>query len=230
MVSSDKQKQKQLKRLRQDAQQLWSDQQQLWGDQQRLLNRANLVARVAWPHATEYAKGRVGPTAASLLEEKVMPVVSKGATVGATAGKAAASTAKDAVFGTVVPAVSSAAAAALTLAGTATDRLGFTVDTAQNTAKALGGVTKKGHKADRRAALKVAAGAVAAKGATKVAKTKVGSKGVGVGGTIGILLGLAAIAGIGYAVWQTLRADDDLWVADDEPDTSAPTTPTTPAA
>jgi hypothetical protein len=228
MVSSDKQKQKQLKRLRQDAQQLWSDQQQLWSDQQRLLNRANLVARVAWPHATEFAKGRVGPTAATLLEERVMPVVSKGAAVGATAGKAAASTAKDAVFGTVVPAVSSAAAAALTLAGQATDRLGFTGDTAQNAAKVLGGVTKQGHKADRRAALKVAAGAVAAKGATKAAKAKAGSNGVGVGGTIGILLGVAAIAGIGYAVWQTLRADDDLWVADDETDTPPP--PVTPAA
>ena len=225
MVSRDKQKQKQLKRLRQDAQQLWSDQQQLWSDQQRLLNRANLVARVAWPHATEYAKGRVGPTAATLLEERVMPVVTKGTAVGATAGKAAASTAKDAVFGTVVPAVSSAAAAALTLAAQATDRLGFTGDTAQSTAKALGGTTKQGHKADRRAALKVATGAAVAKGATKVAKSKAGSNGVGVGGTIGILLGLAAIAGIGYAVWQTLRADDDLWVADDESDSAAPSTP-----
>lgn len=227
MVSRDKQKQKQLKRLRQDAQQLWSDQQQLWSDQQRLLDRANLVARVAWPHAAEFAKDRVGPTAATLLEERVLPVVSKGAVVGATAGKAAASTARDAVFGTVVPAMSSAAAAALTLAGEATDRLGFTGDTAQNAAKVLGGVTKKGHKADRRAAMKVAAGAVAAKGATKVAKAKAGSGGVGVGGTIGIVLGVAAMAGIGYAVWQTLRADDDLWVADDEPDT---TTPSTPAA
>jgi len=225
MVSRDKQKQKQLKRLRQDAQQLWSDQQQLWSDQQRLLNRANLVARVAWPQATEFAKGRVGPTAATLIEERVLPVVSKGAVVGATAGKAAASTAKDAVFGTVVPAVSSAAAAALTLAGEATDRLGFTGDSAQNAAKGLGGVTKQGHKSDRRAAMKVAAGAAAAKGATKVTKAKAGSNGVGVGGTIGILIGVAAVAGIGYAVWQTLRADDDLWVADDEPDTPAPSTP-----
>ena len=31
-------------------------------------------------------------------------------------------------------------------------------------------------------------------------------------------LALLALAGIGYAVWQTLRADDDLWVADDEPE------------
>jgi hypothetical protein len=180
---------------------------------------------VAWPHAAGYAKDRVGPTAATLLEERVMPVVSRGAAVGATAGKAAASTAKDAVLGTVVPAVSAAAAAALALAGEATDRLGFTGDGAQRTAKAVGAVTKQGHKAERRAALKAAAAAAAAKGASKAAKSKAGSNGVGIGGTIGILLGLAAIAGIAYAVWQTLRADDDLWVADDEPDTPAPTTP-----
>jgi hypothetical protein len=228
MASREKQKQKQLKQLRQDAQQLWADQQQLWGDQQRLLNRANDVARIAWPHAAEFAKTKVGPTAATLYEERVKPVVGKVAPVGAAAGKAAASTAKDAVLGTVVPAVSSAAAAALSLAGEATDRLGFTGDTAQSAAKALGGITKQGHKADRRAALKVAAGAAAAKGASKAAKAKSG--GPGVGGTIGIVLAVAAVAGIAYAVWQTLRADDDLWVADDEPDTAAPTTPTTPAA
>jgi len=209
-------REKQLKRLKKDA-------QQLWNDQQELLDRANDVARAAWPHATAFAKDRVGPTAATLYEERVKPVVGRVAPVGAAAGKVAASTAKDAVLGTVVPAVSSAAAAALSLAGEATDRLGFTGDTAQGAAKALGAVTKQGHKADRRAAAKVAASAAAAKGAAKAAKAKSG--GPGIGGTIGILLGIAAIAGIAYAVWQTLRADDDLWVADDEPDTGAPTTP-----
>jgi hypothetical protein len=34
-----------------------------------------------------------------------------------------------------------------------------------------------------------------------------------------LLLGLAAAAaaGVAYAVWQTFRADDELWVAEDEP-------------
>jgi hypothetical protein len=223
MVSRDKQKQKQIKRLRQDAQQLWADQQQLWTDQQRLLNRANTVARVAWPHATEYAKGRVGPTAATLYASRVKPVVQRGAVVGAAARKVAASTAKDTVFGTVVPAVSSAAAAALTLADEASNRLGFSGDSAKKFAEAVSGVTKQGKKADKRAAAKTAAAVVAARSAAKAAKGRSG--GLGVGGTIGILLGVAALAGIAYAVWQTLRADDDLWVADDEPDTSAPTTP-----
>lgn len=39
--------------------------------------------------------------------------------------------------------------------------------------------------------------------------------GIGAGGIIAILLGVAAAVGIAYAAWQTLRADDELWVADD---------------
>ena len=39
--------------------------------------------------------------------------------------------------------------------------------------------------------------------------------GIGAGGVIAIILGVAAALGILYAAWQTLRADDELWVADD---------------
>jgi len=39
--------------------------------------------------------------------------------------------------------------------------------------------------------------------------------GIGAGGVIAIILGVAAAAGVAYAAWQTLRADDELWVADD---------------
>lgn len=40
-------------------------------------------------------------------------------------------------------------------------------------------------------------------------------KGIGAGGVIAIVLGAAAAIGVLYAAWQTLRADDELWVADD---------------
>lgn len=59
-------------------------------------------------------------------------------------------------------------------------------------------------------------------------------KGPGVGTYLAIGAGIIAAAGVAYAVWQTFRADDELWVADDElapttPSTTAPTTPgTTP--
>lgn len=37
-----------------------------------------------------------------------------------------------------------------------------------------------------------------------------------VGGFIALGLGVAAAVGVGYALWQTFRADDELWVASDE--------------
>ena len=40
-------------------------------------------------------------------------------------------------------------------------------------------------------------------------------QGIGAGGVIAIVLGVAAAVGVLYAAWQTLRADDELWVADD---------------
>jgi hypothetical protein len=53
-------------------------------------------------------------------------------------------------------------------------------------------------------------------------------KGPGVGTYLAIGAGIIAAAGVAYAVWQTFRADDELWVADDE--LAPPTTPSTTAA
>jgi hypothetical protein len=47
--------------------------------------------------------------------------------------------------------------------------------------------------------------------------------GAGFGTYLAIGAGIVAVIGIGYAVWQTFRADDELWVADEEP--SAPADP-----
>ena len=57
-------------------------------------------------------------------------------------------------------------------------------------------------------------------------------QGPGVGTYLAIGAGIIAAAGVAYAVWQTFRADDELWVADDEPtpSTSASTAPTTPSS
>ncbi|MFE6253994.1 hypothetical protein [Agromyces sp. NPDC057865] len=50
-------------------------------------------------------------------------------------------------------------------------------------------------------------------------------KGPGVGTYLAIGAGIVAAVGVAYAVWQTFRADDELWVADDEPGTPAGGTP-----
>lgn len=41
-------------------------------------------------------------------------------------------------------------------------------------------------------------------------------KSSGIGGTIALATAVLVAAGVAYAVWQTFRADDELWVADDE--------------
>lgn len=41
-------------------------------------------------------------------------------------------------------------------------------------------------------------------------------KGPGIGSYLALGFAVAAAAGVAYAVWQTFRADDELWVADDE--------------
>lgn len=43
------------------------------------------------------------------------------------------------------------------------------------------------------------------------------SSGPGSGTVIAVILGAIAAVGLLYAVWQTFRADDELWVADEEP-------------
>ena len=40
-------------------------------------------------------------------------------------------------------------------------------------------------------------------------------KGPGLGSIVAVVLGAAAAVGVLYAAWQALRADDELWVADD---------------
>jgi hypothetical protein len=221
MVSQEKQ----VKRLKKDA-------QRLWVDQQALLTRANGLGRSASPHVQRYAKGRIDsvvPGTTTLVTEKVIPVVGK---AGKAAGTYAASTTKDALTGVLLPAVTSATAAAIALAEEAGNRLGVS-DTVTKQGKkltdSLGTVTKGGHVDGAKGGAKLRAAAKAGRAAAKhgsklAAKNK--KKG-GFGGTLGILLGVGVVAGIGYAVWQTLRADDDLWVADEDPDTTgSSTTPT----
>jgi hypothetical protein len=210
-------KEKQVKRLKKDA-------QRLWGDQQALLTRANSLAQGAGPHLSSYAKDRldkVVPGATTVVADKVVPVVGK---AGKAAGTYAASTTKDALTGVLLPAISSATAAAVALAEEAGDRLGVSDAVTKQGKKVtdtLGSVTRSGHKAGAKGGVKLRAAAKAGKAAAKHGSKLTGKKkGLGVGGTLGILLGIGVLAGIGYAVWQTLRADDDLWVADEDPDTT----------
>lgn len=51
--------------------------------------------------------------------------------------------------------------------------------------------------------------------AVRARKAAPQKSGLGLGSVIAIVLGAAAAVGVLYAAWQALRADDELWVADD---------------
>jgi hypothetical protein len=99
-------------------------------------------------------------------------------------------------------------------------------DTAEKTiGAALGSLLAIGDVANdarvRRAVGRVSPRAVA------VAKEK---RGPGVGTYLAIGAGIIAAVGVAYAVWQTFRADDELWVADDEPMPITPPPATPPSS
>jgi hypothetical protein len=208
MVS--KARNKELKKLRGNAQALWQD-------QQVLLDRASSVLREARRQANLLTQEEFLPRARDAYATRFSPYVTRGT---------------KAYSDTILPAVTSAATAAAALAGTARSALPLIGGTGG--AKQPESAAKKATDTTKQAG-KVAAAVAAAKAVSKAApkaaptaapkgKAVAKSGGVGAGGIVGIALGGVAALGIGYAVWQTLRADDDLWVADDEPDLPAPGT------
>ncbi len=101
-----------------------------------------------------------------------------------------ANSARDKFVGDVIPAVGSAIGTAMTVIDHARDARARTV-IQQNTPKKLGKKISK---------------SVAQK-----------SSGAGAGTYVAVALGVVAAAGVLYAVWQTFRADDELWVTDEVP-------------
>ncbi|MCS5715890.1 hypothetical protein NVV95_15180 [Herbiconiux sp. CPCC 205716] len=55
----------------------------------------------------------------------------------------------------------------------------------------------------------------AGKAVKKSAPKSGGSK---VGTAFVVSLGVVTLVGVGYALWQTFRADDELWIADEDPE------------
>jgi cobalamin biosynthesis Mg chelatase CobN len=207
---------KELKKLRGNAQALWQD-------QQALLDRASAVLKEARRQANFLTQEEWLPRARDAYSTRLGPYV----TLSGDTSRKAAEQATKAYTETILPAVTSAATAAAALAGTARSAIPGAGGAAAT--KQTASAAKKATDTSKQAA-KVAAAVAAAKAvskavpkASKAAKTAPKSGGgLGAGGIVGIVLGLVAVGGVGYAVWQTLRADDDLWVADDEAELPPP--------
>ncbi|MBO9578700.1 MAG: hypothetical protein J7480_08050, partial [Microbacteriaceae bacterium] len=131
--------------------------------------------------------------------------------VAREAGQQGAAFARD----EVAPRVRAAASTTADAARTAYDRV------APAAASTLATVAAMGDQGVRAVLARLAkARASAAPAAVVVAAPT--RKGIGVGGWIGIAVSAVAIGAVAYAVWQTLRADDDLWIEDEADEPVAP--------
>jgi sorbitol-specific phosphotransferase system component IIA len=102
--------------------------------------------------------------------------------------RTAASTTRDKIVDDVLPSIAAAIGSTLSVIDAARD-------------KRAGEITKQ--------VAKLAAGKKAVSKAAPASSASAGKY-------IAIGIGVAALLGVGYVVWQTFRADDELWVSEDE--------------
>ncbi|MGZ0066699.1 DNA helicase [Microbacterium arborescens] len=185
-MSLSRKRKKQLRKLQKQANTLWESQQVLMGE-------AAKVARDAGHQLGNYNREHVKPAVQNTYEQYAAPYVDK--SVRAT---------RKVYNGALIPAAGAVVGGALSVWDAANDtreRLahgrGVDLD--------LTSVKKKAAKYGKKATKKFQSRA-----ALPEPKKKRGA-----GGVIALILGVAAAGGVLYAAWQTLRADDELWVADD---------------
>jgi len=158
--------------------------EELWDEQREAIEHASAVLKDARRQAANYAREEVGPRVRDAYDTRLRPAVAG----GFAAGRSAASTARDRFSDDVLPALSGTIGSALALLEVAKD-------------PRVRDIVKR-------------AGATASKVRGRVPFVEPPKKSAGPGRYILIGLGVVATLGVAYAAWQTLRADDDLWIED----------------
>ncbi len=189
-MSLSRKRKKELRNLQNQAQKLWES-------QQVLVDEASHVAREASRQLGNFGREQVVPQVQASYDRYAAPYVAKSVKVG-----------KQVVNDGIVPAAGAVIGSALSVWDAANDtreriaagRGPAAVDWAEFSRRA----EKYGKAASKNLSRRVSAVPVPAP-----------KKSVSAGGVIAIILGVAAAVGVLYAAWQTLRADDELWVADD---------------
>jgi hypothetical protein len=195
------------KKQRREINRLKDQANDLWDDQKDVLERANKVIREASRHAGSYTREELAPRAREAFDGRVRPAVASGFSSASSAASSAATATKEKLVEDVFPAVSSAFGSALAM-------LEVTKD--PQFREALKRVTSAGGVVSDRAATAYGKAGSALNKAVgkKVVPAPKSSSGPGRYILIGI--GVVALIGVAYAAWQTLRADDDLWIDDEE--------------
>ncbi|WP_404445044.1 DNA helicase [Microbacterium marinum] len=163
----------------------------LWETQQVLVGQAGEVAREAGRQLGNYNREHVVPTVQHSYDKFAAPYVEQGVETG-----------RRVLNNALVPAAGAVVGTALSVWDVANDKRHRLAH-----GKSFGDFDLAKFKKNA-----AKAGKKATKQFTVAPPAK---KGIGAGGVIAIILGVAATSGVLYAAWQTLRADDELWVADD---------------
>lgn len=195
---------RELKKLKSSA----SD---LWEDQREVLEHASKVVREAGRQVGNLGRDEVAPRVRDTIDHRVKPTFA----AGAHATRTVAEGTRDKITQELFPSVASALASALAVIEVAKDA---------RVRDAVKAVRKAGDRTDH--VLDVSSRKVKKK--AKELRKKVGfvppKSTPGPGRYIVIGVGVVALVGLGYAVWQTLRADDDLWISDEPEDLTTPET------
>ncbi|MBC7724180.1 MAG: DNA helicase [Burkholderiaceae bacterium] len=197
-------REKELKRLKNTA----SD---LWDEQRDVLEHASSVVREAGRQIGNVSREEVAPRVRDTVDHRIKPAV----TTGYNATRNAVDDTRHKIVHDVLPSVSSALASALATLEVAKD---------PRVREIVEHVHKTTDRVSKNASRAFAEGSKQASKAYETIGKKVGKvapapqRGIGVGGTLLIILGVVAVAGVAYAAWQTLRADDELWVLDEKDD------------
>ncbi|GAA1655165.1 DNA helicase [Microbacterium flavum] len=184
-MSLSRKRKKELRKLQDQASTLWES-------QQVLLGQAGDVAREAGRQLGHYNREQVVPTVQHSYEKYAAPYVNQGV-----------QTSKKVYNKNIVPAAGAVIGSALSVWDAANEKRSDLAAGRGFGSLDLHTLQKNAEKYGKKASKHL------------VVNTAPAKKGVSAGGVIAILLGVAAAAGVLYAAWQTLRADDELWVADD---------------
>jgi len=198
MALSRKNKRK-LNRLRRDADRLWSEQQVVFQKASELVGRAGGAAK-------SYADSEIAPVVRKRVDNDIRPAFDR----GVEGGRRALAQADQFIQKNVLPAVAH-------VGGNVTGAVREVLDSepVKNVQQRAGQFQQEASKNFQRAQKEVSKRQARIE---KELKKKQKKSGPGFGGWFLIGAGVAAISAVGYALWQTFRADDDLWIADEELD------------
>lgn len=207
MATISKHRERELSKLKSQA----SD---VWDEQKGALESAGHFWREAAVEAATVAREEVAPRVKEAYEKQVKPAVASAASQG-----------KDKLVNDVAPALSDAVKSSSLGAAVKSSSLGdlassIDLDSLKKNGKKLSKKAKRKalKKAAKTAAKHPRGAAKVAKNAAKAAHTvkKHQKKGLSGGSKFLIVLGIIGIGAVIFAAVQTLRADDELWVADDD--------------